>query len=73
MTPASHQDTRLRWTMRVIGLLLAAICTFLLTSDVVRSDEAVAFLGVAAGLGTMTFISSWFHSSPEPAPERVRS
>lgn len=59
--------------MRIVGLLLASICAFLLTTDLVRTQESIAFLGIAAALGGLTFISSWITSPSTPAPERVRS
>ena len=70
---ASHTETRLRWTMRLVGVLLGITCAFLLTRDVVRTQEAIVFLVIGAGLGLITFISSWFSASPTPAPEAARS
>ncbi len=74
MTTNTHtSDLSLRWTMRAVGLLLAAACAYLLTRDMVRTGEAITFLSIGIGLGFVTFVSSWFSQAAVPQPERVRS
>ncbi len=68
-----RQEGRLRWSMRIVGLLLGLACVFLLTRDVVRTDEAVVFLAIGCGLGLITFLSSWFSAPATPEPEPIRS
>lgn len=73
MTSHPTSDPSLRWTMRVIGLLLAAVCTFLFTRDLGQSPQALWLLAAGAGLGLITVLSSWLPvRAPEPDPVRAR-
>ncbi len=70
--PVSASDTSLRWTMRVLGFLLAVACAFLMTRNLIRAQETLWLLGVGTGLGVITFITSWLPVK-KVEPERVRS
>lgn len=60
--------------MRVIGLLLITACAFILTRNLDLSAEALWFLSVGAGLGVITFATSWIPMrAPEVTKARVRA
>jgi hypothetical protein len=72
MNPAKHTvsapapcDPRLRWMLRILGLVLATCAVFFLTRDYRFGVAAVWFLCSCASLGTLSLIASWW-----PAPER---
>jgi uncharacterized membrane protein HdeD (DUF308 family) len=60
-------DMSLRWTMRIIGLVLAVCAIVFLQQDIFTSQVSTWFFGLCAGLGVITLISSWL-----PGPEKVQ-
>lgn len=64
---AQGQDAALRWTMRVIGLVLSITAVIFLQQDIFTSQISTWFFGICAGLGAITLVTSWL-----PGPERPR-
>jgi hypothetical protein len=57
--PASAQDQTLRWTMRIVGLMLAISSIVFINQDIFTSDLSWWFFGLCIGLGTITVVTSW--------------
>lgn len=60
------KDRSLRWTMRGVGLLLAAASLYFLKSDLFMGDSGLWFFGFSLVLGALTFGASWW-----PGPQRT--
>jgi hypothetical protein len=57
--PAPEQDQTLRWTMRVVGFMLAISSVVFINQDIFTSDLSWWFFGLCIGLGIITTITSW--------------
>ncbi|GEM_PF-4747363 len=53
------QDQTLRWTMRVVGLVLAISSAVFLNQDIFTSEASTWFFGLCIGLGLVTALTSW--------------
>lgn len=67
LQPAQGQDAALRWTMRIMGLLLSVTGVVFLQQDIFTSQISTWFFGICAGLGAITVVTSWL-----PGPERTQ-
>lgn len=54
------KDRSLCIAMRLIGAFLTLGALFLLTHNYFHTPASMGFLGVSAGLGAITLLSSWF-------------
>ncbi len=55
----STDDQTLRWSMRLLGIIVALGSIVLLTHDIFQSTMAISFLGASAGVGLITLVASW--------------
>lgn len=53
------QDHTLRWTMRVVGLVLAISSIVFINQDIFTSGLSFWFFGLSTGLGVITMAMSW--------------
>ncbi len=70
LTELNSQDAGLRWTMRLIGIVLAVACILLIQQDIVTSGIAVVFFSIGAALGVFTFVSSLLPASKKTVEEK---